>query len=80
MGGALPPPTPLQAFAPLAQTPLVTQEEGQEDQGEVGGGPLAVLSSPSPPGLPSGFALGSLELPPGRYFQGDGSNSLIEAS
>ena len=33
--------------------------------------PLAVLRSPSSSDLPYGFSLGSLELPPGRYFRGD---------
>ena len=55
-------------------SPGKSQQEGQEGQGEIeelGWTPLAVLGSLGPPGLPSGFALGSLQLPPGRYFQGD---------
>ena len=49
----------------LPGNPGKSQKEGQEDQGEVkelGGTPLAVLGSPGPPGLPSGFSLASLEL------------------
>ena len=33
--GALPLPTSPPAFAPLAPTSLITQKEGQEDQGEI---------------------------------------------
>ena len=35
------------------------------------GVPLALLPLPGHPGLPSGSSLGSLELLPGRYSQGD---------
>ena len=50
-GGGSAPPAPPLAFAPLARTPLVTQED-----------PLALLPLPGLPGLPSGSSLGSLEL------------------
>ena len=46
-------------------SPGKSRKEGHEDQGqakELGGTPLAVLRSPGPPGLPSGYPLGSLEL------------------
>ena len=43
-------------------SPGKSQEEGQEDQGEVnetrGGAPPAVSKSPGPPGLPSSSSLG----------------------
>ena len=45
---------------------------GQEDQGTLKklltGFPVALLPLPGAPGLPSSYSLGSLELPPGRYF------------
>ena len=63
----------------MTGSPGESQQEGQEDQGEVkepGGTPsLAVLRSPGPPGLSSGSSLGSPELPPARYFQGPEGNA-----
>ena len=51
------------------------QKGGQEDQGKVkrlgGTSPLGLLGFPGPPGLPSGFSTGSLELHHGIYFEGD---------
>ena len=42
-----------------------SQKDGQEDQGtlkQLAGPPLALLSLPGPPGLPSGSSLGSLTI------------------
>ena len=63
----------------VPKSPGKSQKEGQEDQGEVKelGVPfLSVLRSPVSPGLPSASSLGSLELPPGRYSQGDEDKAL----
>ena len=72
-GGSAPPHTP--ASAPLAPMPgpwaLVTQKEGQEDQGtlkQLGGLSRALFPLPGPYRLPSGSSLGFLELPQVIYF------------
>ena len=70
--GDLPGPLVLMAFI-LA----LHWEEGQEDQGEVKevGGPPSCFKVPGPPCLPSGYCLGSLELPQSSFrkavFKGD---------
>ena len=70
----------------------IDREPREEPEGRPGGPgrgkrvrgdlPLAVLKSPGPPGLASGSCLGSLELPPGKYFQGDAGRGpgVLEAS
>ena len=59
--------------------PFLTREQPERRPGEPGKrkrAMVAVLRSPGPPGLPPS-ALGVLELPPGRYFQGDESMKLF---
>ena len=49
----------------LSGSPGKSQKEGQEEQGtlkQLVGFPLALLSLPGPPGLPSGSSLGSLTI------------------